>query len=84
MLFTYRCTHAAAADPEVATGVVWSTSLAGPWNNASTTPHVKFEEVPGSEVKLMKVYIPRAFATDGKLFDASRSSSKTYRLIRVC
>ncbi len=70
LLFTYRRTHLANADPATAIRVEWCASLAGPWADANTTsgvvPIVDHDFDPG--VDRVRVYIPRSLAANGKLF----------------
>ena len=70
VVFSYRRTQVANADPGTTIRVEWSTSLAGPWSDASTTPgavpRVDSDVGPGADQ--VRVYIPRSLAADGKLF----------------
>jgi hypothetical protein len=65
LLFSYRRTDEAKNDPFTTIKVEWSASLAGPWAGTGGM----FEQVTdGAEVDLIKVYIPRSLAVDGKIF----------------
>ena len=71
LLFTYRRTDLANADPSTTIKVEWNTNFVGSWTNAQGTPGVVIipnndEAAPG--VDLVKVYIPRSLAVNGQIF----------------
>lgn len=71
-LFTYRRSDRAEIDPTVNIKVEWSTDLAVSWNSAvggvdGVLVLAKNDETAAG-VDLVKVYIPRSLAVNGKLF----------------
>jgi len=71
LLYTYRRTDLSKTDPNTIIQVQWSTALAGGWANAAGTPGVvtiEENDAAASGVDLVKVYIPRSLAANGKLF----------------
>ncbi len=65
LLFTYRRTDLANDDPFTTIQVEWSTDLAGTWADVSGMVE---DVTDGAGVDLVKVYIPRALASGGRLF----------------
>jgi aspartate 1-decarboxylase len=70
LLFTYRRTDLAQADPQTTIGVQWNPLLTGEWAAAdgSHGEVIVVEDVPGQDYDLVKVHIPRALAANGRLF----------------
>ncbi len=70
LLFTYRRTDLAKNDDKTTINVDWSTILIGSWTHAQGTPGVVSTETNDIEpgVDLVKVYIPKSLAVNGKLF----------------
>jgi large repetitive protein len=71
LLFTYRRTDLANADPGTGASVQWSSHLAGPWSEAAGTPGVVTipgNDLAGEGVDVISVYLPRSLAAEGKLF----------------
>ncbi|MES2661637.1 MAG: Ig-like domain-containing protein, partial [Verrucomicrobiota bacterium] len=76
LLFTYRRTDLSKDDPSTTIKVEWNTSFIGSWTNAQGSPgvhiivldNVELDSSSAPGVDLVKVYIPRALAANGKLF----------------
>ncbi len=72
LLFTYRRTDLAKADPNTIIRPQWGTALTpNGWTNAAGTPGVVILEENDAAavgIDLVKVYIPRTLAVNGKLF----------------
>jgi large repetitive protein len=74
LLFTYRRTDLANTDPSTAIKVEWDTDLAGVWTNVIGTAGVVTlvednAAIPSTApTDLVRVYIPRSLAVNGKLF----------------
>ncbi|MEO5917529.1 MAG: Ig-like domain-containing protein [Luteolibacter sp.] len=71
LLFTYRRTDLANTDPSTTIKVEWNTDFVGSWTNAQGAPGVVI--VPSNDaaapgVDLVKVYIPRSLAVNGRIF----------------
>jgi hypothetical protein len=70
LLFTYRRTDVARDDPLTSIKVEWGTDFSSPWTAADTTHGevIQVQDVGGEAYDLVKVYIPRALASNGRLF----------------
>ncbi|MEO5714575.1 MAG: Ig-like domain-containing protein, partial [Luteolibacter sp.] len=71
LLYTYRRTDLAKADPNTIIQVQWSATPASGWANATGTPGVvtvEENDAADTGVDLVKVYIPRSLAVNGMLF----------------
>ena len=71
LLFTYRRSDIANADSSTSIKVEWSNGMGGSWANVTNAPGVEIvplNNAAGPNVDLVKVYIPRSLAVDGKLF----------------
>jgi VCBS repeat-containing protein len=71
LLFTYRRTDLAKNDDATSISVGWSTSLTGTWSDAEGTGgtmSVPTDDEAGTGIDVVRVYIPRSLAMDGKLF----------------
>jgi VCBS repeat-containing protein len=70
LLFTYRRTDLAKNDDKTTINVDWNTILIGSWTHAQGTAGVVSIETNDIEpgIDLVKVYIPKSLAVNGKLF----------------
>lgn len=69
LLFRYRRTDRAHADPSTAIKVEWGADPAGPWSDAEQTPGVFVDEEPaGAGAMWVKVYLPKLLGVDGRFF----------------
>jgi hypothetical protein len=70
LLFTYRRSDLAGADPNTTITVEWGTSLSGSWTPADGTHGeiTRVVDVEGEDHDLVKVHIPRTHAANGGLF----------------
>jgi len=71
VLFTYRRTELAKNDAATSIKTEWSTSLTGTWTPTTGTAGVVVVEQDNgaaTDIDLVRVYVPRSLAVNGKLF----------------